>query len=80
MIGLMMRVNAQGARERPNGMYWKTNILSSITNARNLWKSHAMGIRKKASFKSIITPHRFWMIHLLTRATVSILNFGTFKY
>ena len=66
MIGLIIRVNAHGAKDRPNGMYWNTRILLSITKAKYLWKSHAMGIRKKASFKSIIIPHKFSMIHLLT--------------
>ena len=57
MTGLMTRVNAPGARERPDGMNWKTRILLSIMKVKYLWKDHARGIRKKASFKSIITPH-----------------------
>ena len=38
-----------------------------------------MGIRKNASWRSIITPHSFSIMHLLIRVTVSILNVGTFN-
>ena len=54
---------SHGACERPWGpgeAKWhelETSILPSIMKAKYLWKGHAKGIRKKASFKSIITPH-----------------------